>query len=114
MEKMGSSATLFRENDLRLVFHKMETWLNENHLDFICKEEPAFLHFANGILHRLRQRGGIDHEFLRLYRTQQLKPVMLNWPRHSNIHFLYRGFRSTRVPHMIGYQPVKTKDEVLD
>lgn len=114
LEKMGSSATLFRENDLRLVFQKMETWLNENHLDFICKEEPAFLHFANGILHRLRQRGGIDHEFLRLYRTQQLKPVMLNWPRQSNIHFLYRGFRSTRVPHMIGYQPVKTKEEVLD
>lgn len=114
LEKMGSSATSFREKDLRLVFHKMEAWLKDNNMEFVCEEEEDFLHFVNGILHRLRQRGGIDHEFLRLYRTQQLKPVMLNWPRQSDIHFLYRGFRANRVPHMIGYQALKTKDEVLD
>lgn len=114
LEKMGSSATFFSESSLRHVFLKMQQWLTDNHLEFVCQDERRFLCFANGILHRLRQRGGIDHEFLRLYRTHQLKPVMLNWPRQSKVHFLYRVFRANRVPHMMGYHFTKTKDEVLD
>ena len=114
LEKMGSSATYFREEDLRNVFKQMEPWLNEEHLEFVARHEDLFLRFANGLLHRLRSRGGIDHEFLRLYRTQQLKPVMLNWPRMEKEHFLHKHFGGNRVPHMMGHQFVTHKDEVLD
>lgn len=114
LEKMGASATFFKEDDLRLVFHKMEEWLKENNLEFVAQNETLFLRFTNGVLHRLRQRGGIDHEFLRLYRTQQLKPVMLNWPKMEKIHFLYKHFGRNRVPHMMGYQAPSKYDEVLD
>ncbi len=114
LEKMGASATFFKEDDLRLVFHKMQEWLKENHLDFVVENESLFLHFINGVLHRLRQRGGIDHDFLGLYRTHGLKPVMLNWPKMDKIHFLYKRFGRNRVPHMIGYQNPMKADEVLD
>lgn len=114
LEKMGSSATFFREEDLKTVFRHMGPWLRENNLSFVADHENLFLHFVNGILHRLRGRGGIDHEFLRLYRTQQLKPVMLNWPRMEKEHFLHKHFGRNRVPHMMGYQSVNRGDEVLD
>lgn len=114
LEKMGASATFFKEDDLRLVFHKMNEWLNENNLDFVADNESLFLRFTNGMLHRLRQRGGIDHDFLRLYRTQGLKPILLNWPKMDKVHFLYKHFGRNRVPHMMGYQnPIKS-EEVLD
>ena len=114
LEKMGSSATYFREEDLKAVFAKMEPWLNETHMEFVAKREDLFLRFTNGILPRLRGRGGIDHEFLTLYRTRQLKPVNLNWPRMEKDHFLHKRFGGNRVPHMMGYQAVNKKDEVLD
>jgi len=114
LEKMGSSATYFREEDLTEVYTRMMAWLNDNHMEYVAERKDLFLKFVNGILHRLRMRGGVDHEFLRLYRAQQLKPVMLNWPRMESVHFLYKHFYRNRVPHMMGYQPLKRNDEVLD
>ena len=114
LEKMGSSASYFREEDLRLVFRHIEPWLKENHLEYVANHQELFLRFVNGILHRLRIRGGIDHEFLRMYRTQQLKPVMLNWPRMEQLHFLHKTFVRNRLPHTIGYQFINRGDEVLD
>lgn len=114
LEKTGSGATYFREEDLRQVFRKIEPWLRENNMAYVAEREDLFLKFANGILHRLRSRGGVDHEFLRLYRTQQLRPFSLNWYRMDNVHFLHKRFGGSRVPRMIGFQSVKKKDEVLD
>ena len=116
LEKMGSSATFFKEDAIKLVFHKMAPWLQdeENRMSFVVDNEILFLHFVNGVLHRLRTRGGIDHEFLHLYRTEQLKTVMLNWPRMEKIHFLHKRFGRNRVPHMLGYQPIARGEEVLD
>lgn len=114
LEKMGASATYFREEDLQRVFRQMESWLKENNLEYVAEHEELFLRFVNGVLHRLRIRGGIDHEFLRLYRTQQLKPVMLNWPRMEQVHFLHKKFGRNRLPHTMGYQFVNRSDEVLD
>ncbi|MCR5314385.1 MAG: DEAD/DEAH box helicase [Bacteroidaceae bacterium] len=114
LEKMGSSATFFKEDSLKVVFLHMEDWMKENNLELIAGHQDLFLRFVNGILHRLRIRGGVDHEFLRLYRTQQLKPVMLNWPRMEKVHFLHKKFGRNRLPHTMGYQPVNKGDEVLD
>jgi DEAD/DEAH box helicase domain-containing protein len=114
LEKMGASASFFREEDLKTVFNHIEPWLRENNMEFVANREDLFLRFVNGILHRLRGRGGIDHEFLRLYRTQQLRPVMLNWYRMEQTHFLHKKFGGNRVPHMMGYQFINRKEEVLD
>ncbi len=114
LEKMGSSATFFREEDLRDVFRRMEPWLQENNLEAVAEHEGDFLRLVNGVLHRLRWRGGIDHEFLRLYRTEQLKPVMLNWPRREGVHFLHKRFGKNRIPRVMGFTPVSRGDETLD
>lgn len=116
LEKMGASATFFKEDDLKSVFLKMEPWLRseESNLGFVADHERLFVCLANGILHRLRSRGGIDHAFLQLFRTRQLKTVMLNWPRMEKVHFLHKRFGGNRIPHMIGFQRPKTRDEVLD
>ena len=116
LEKMGASATYFKEDDLKLVFYKMKPWLQseDSNLKFVADNEKLFIYFANGILHRLRSRGGIDHEFLQMYRTKQLKTVMLNWPRMEKVHFLHKRFGRNRIPHLMGYQRPNTKDEVLD
>ena len=114
LEKMGSSATYFKEETLQEVFDKMLPWVKENNLEFIADNKDLFLRFVNGILHRLRTRGGVDHEFLRLYRTRQLAIVNLNWPRMYDVHFMYKKFGRNRVPHMIGYQFPRKKDEILD
>ena len=114
LEKMGASATFFKEEDIRKVFEAMVPWLQENNMGYVAEHEALFLRFVNGLLHRLRMRGGIDHEFLRLYRTHELRPVMLHWPQQwRQEHFLYKGFGRSRRPRMVGYQSV-SRDEVLD
>ncbi len=114
LEKMGSSATFFKEETLQQVFDKLVPWVKANNLEFIAENKELFLRFVNGILHRLRSRGGVDHEFLRLYRTQKLAIPMLNWPRMYDVHFLYKKFGRNRVPHMIGYEFTRKKDEIID
>lgn len=114
LEKTGASATFFKEEDIRKVFEAMKPWLSENNMGYVAEHEQLFLRFVNGILHRMRMRGGVDHEFLRLYRTQQLRPFMLHWPRQwRQEHFLYKGFGGNRIPRMVGYQN-PPNDDVLD
>lgn len=115
LEKMGSSATYFRREQLQKVFEKMKPWMNENNLDWISEREYLFLPFINGLLHRTRMRGGIDHEFLTLFRTSKLVPYMLNWNKpNDKVHFLNKYFSRNRLPRPIGYQYPKGNDEVLD
>lgn len=115
LEKMGSSATFFDIEKIREVFEAMKLWMKENNLEDLAEpqREERFLHFVNGILHRLRRRGGIDHEYLRLYRTVSLEPWALNWRRQEKDHFLHKRFGGNRVPHMLGVDAIKGK-EVLD
>lgn len=116
LEKMGSSATFFRRQDLELVFDVMKPWLEANNLGWLAERADLFLPFVNGFLHRLRVRGGIDHEFLRLFRTQQMNRVMLNWGRGGKKqHFLYKGFGGgMRTPQLIGTLPIKGRDDEYD
>jgi DEAD/DEAH box helicase domain-containing protein len=116
LEKMGASATFFSEEPLHECYRRMLAWLDENKMEYVHEDEMRFVRFINGVLHRMRLRGGIDHEFLRLYRTQELKRVLLHWPRMEKVHFLYKHFGTKRgIPHMIGYQPVnEAAGELLD
>jgi DEAD/DEAH box helicase domain-containing protein len=116
LEKMGASATFFKEESLQECLERLRSWLNENKLEYVQEDDMRFKRFLNGILHRMRMRGGIDHEFLRLYRTQELKKVLLHWPRMEKVHFMYKHFGSKRgFPHMVGYQAANENGgEILD
>jgi DEAD/DEAH box helicase domain-containing protein len=99
LEKSGASAVKFDEEKIRAVFPAMQEWLNQNNLDII--EEKDFLPFVNGILHRVRTRGGIDHEYLSNFRNVSLKLWDLNWMK-DNRHFLNKMFHSrARFPRLL-------------
>lgn len=66
LEKTGSSATFFKEDELREVFRLMQPWLEANNRTNITEEK--FIRFLNLVLHRMRLRGGIDHPYLKAYR----------------------------------------------
>lgn len=112
LEKMGSAATLFRRATIEEAHERMKTWLAENNLGWIAERRELFVAFVNGLLHRLRIRGGIDHEFMRLFRTVSMKSTMLNWPRaYRNEHFLHKRFGGNRLPMLLSTQPGKTDEE---
>lgn len=66
LEKTGSSATYFKDSDLREAYQLMRPWLEENRRENITEER--FIRFLNLVLHRMRLRGAIDHPFLQAYR----------------------------------------------
>jgi len=99
LEKSGASAVKFDEEKIREIFPAMQEWLNQNNLAMI--EEKDLLPFVNGILHRVRTRGGIDHEYLSKFRKASLKLWDLNWMR-DNRHFLNKMFHPrARFPRLL-------------
>ncbi len=99
LEKSGASAVKFDEEKIRAIFPEMQEWLNQNNLAMI--EEKDLLPFINGILHRVRTRGGIDHEYLSKFRNASLKLWDLNWMR-DNRHFLNKMFHPrARFPRLL-------------
>lgn len=103
LEKTGASAVKFEEHKLKAVYSEMAQWLNNNNLSMI--KEDDLLPFVNGILHRVRIRGGIDHEYLSKFRNGSLKLWDLNWNR-DNRHFLNKLFHPrSRFPRLLTTQP---------
>ncbi len=99
LEKSKASAIKFDKDRLALVFPNIKSWLDLNNLGFIG--EKKFSTFVNGILHRIRIRGGVDHEYLRKFREDDLKLWDLNWMK-DNRHFLNRYFgQRSRLPKLI-------------
>ncbi|HPN71221.1 MAG TPA: DEAD/DEAH box helicase, partial [Saprospiraceae bacterium] len=102
LEKSGASAVKFDEDKLRAIFPAMKDWLNENNLSVI--EEKDLLPFVNGILHRIRTRGGIDHEYLSKFRKGSLQLWDLNWNK-DNRHFLNKMYgQRSRFPRLLTTQ----------
>jgi DEAD/DEAH box helicase domain-containing protein len=99
LEKSGASAVKFDEEKIRAIYPAMKEWLKQNNLAMI--EEKDLLPFVNGILHRVRIRGGIDHEYLSKFRNASLKLWDLNWMR-DNRHFLNKMFHPrARFPRLL-------------
>ncbi|MDP3912171.1 MAG: DEAD/DEAH box helicase [Bacteroidota bacterium] len=102
LEKSGASAVKFDEEKLKAVFQALKEWLEQNGLSII--QEQELLPFVNGILHRVRTRGGIDHEYLGKFRNESLQLWDLNWMR-DNRHFLNKMFGSrSRFPRLLTIQ----------
>jgi len=99
LEKSGASAVKFDEEKITAIYPAMKEWLNQNNLTII--EEKDLLPFVNGVLHRIRTRGGIDHEYLNKFRNGSLKLWDLNWMR-DNRHFLNKLFgKRARFPRLL-------------
>lgn len=107
LEKTGSSATCFDKADLENAWEHIKDWVADNQL-LMTQEE--FVAFANGILHRMRIRGAIDHPYLDWFRSSDLKLYKLNWgwrnkpsyEERAREHFLNRLFGgSMRMPKMV-------------
>jgi len=103
LEKSGASAVKFDEKLINRVYPLMKEWLDQNNLLEI--KESDLLAFLNGILHRIRIRGGIQHTYLNKYRSISLKLWDLNWMKDNN-HFLNKLFHPrSRFPRLITPKP---------
>lgn len=99
LEKTSSSAVSFSEQVFVEAFHKMKAWMEANMLNTI--EQEQFTKFLNGILHRMRMRGAIDHEYFSKFRSNELKLWDLNWLRDKR-HYLNKQFHpKSRIPKLI-------------
>jgi DEAD/DEAH box helicase domain-containing protein len=104
LEKSGASAVSFDEEKIKAVFAIMHPWLHANMLGTI--EQNAMDRFVQGILHRIRIRGALDHPFLQKFRTNKLEQWDLNWNKDPR-HFLNRYFGSrSRFPRMLVHNPL--------
>lgn len=98
LEKTGASGVKFEKERLFKVYPTMKGWLDENGLAVI--DEQALLPFVNGVLHRIRTRGGVSHEYLSKFRGS-LNLWDLNWMKDSR-HFLNPMFHSrARFPKLV-------------
>lgn len=114
LEKTGASATFFKDTQLKGVLEAMKEWLTENDLGYIGEDEGRFCRFLNGVLHRMRTRGGVDHPFLEDYRAKKLNPYDLNWT-YSAKHFLNKCYgNGTKVPRLIGTSTSQPAIDTLD
>lgn len=103
LEKSGASATRFDEDKLKQIFPLMESWMQTNNLGII--NETNFLPFLNGILHRIRIRGGIDHAYYTKFREGDFNIWELNWTKDQR-HFLNKNFGdNSRLPKFLTNEP---------
>lgn len=101
LEKTGSSAVYFDLKKMDSVYDLLQPSLEKAGLTAINK--PEFDKFLNAFLHRLRTRGGVAHEYLNKFRTNNLKLWDLNWNRDKR-HYLNRRFGpKSRFPKLITF-----------
>ena len=99
LEKTGSSAVGFDTSLIKSTFNLMSDWMRSNLMDTV--EVDEFTKFVLGILHRIRLRGGVDHEYLSKFRSNDLKLWDLNWKRDGR-HFLNRNYHpKSRIPKLV-------------
>lgn len=106
LEKTGASATHFDYDTMGEVYDQLKYWLDQNELGNSIEKEP-FLKFLNGFLHRLRTKGGVDHKYLKKYRTERTGWYLLGTRGNVNRQFfLMRNFgSSSRLPKFLALSP---------
>lgn len=102
LEKTGASATHFNSELMGEVYDQMKYWLDENELGSTIDKDP-FLKFLNGFLHRLRTKGGVDHRYLKKYRTERTSSYLIGHRGSINKQFfLMKNFgSSSRLPKFL-------------
>jgi len=103
LEKTGSSSVGFNNALFKDVYEAMHKWMGENLLESIDQE--SFVLFLNGILHRMRIRGAVDHEYLSKFRSTSVRLWDLNWMKDKR-HYLNKLFHpSARFPKLVCNYP---------
>ena len=115
LEKTGASASYFKAEKLQEVYEEMKDWLTENKFECLVEHETEFCQLVNGVLHRMRIRGGVDHPYFDLYRKSKLKMNELNWRYVTNGYFLNKYFGgSSRFPKFVGTIYTREGGDMLD
>lgn len=114
LEKTGASATYFPEEKIKEVFDKMVPWLTENQFGYVVEQEKAFCHFLNGILHRIRIHGAVDHPYLELYRTNRLSKADLNWTYNGKYQLNRHFSEKVRFPKVINTGYRHTPNDIVE
>jgi DEAD/DEAH box helicase domain-containing protein len=103
LERSAASAVSYNFSFVDDVYEQMKYWFDQNQLSKrIAKQD--FQKFINGFLHRLRQRGGVDHPYLRKYRTDKTNYYLLT-QNTNKAHFLMKNFgKHTRLPKFMTFE----------
>ena len=114
LEKTGASATFFPEEKLKEVLDIMTPWLSsqDNKFGYVVEQPKAFCHFLNGVLHRIRIHGAVDHPFLNTFRSNHLSSFELNNPSG---HQLNKTFGSkVRFPKMVNTGLMRNQNDIVE
>lgn len=112
LEKSGASATYFDEDRLREVYKQMSGWLQQNNLGKITRQH--FVQFLNGVLHRMRMRGAVDHPFLNKFREEQSTTFNLSNLKGSPYFLCHRFGTRARYPKLITTTKLSNSRSILD
>lgn len=100
LEKTGASSVYFDPERLAQTLELLSGWLQQNDVSGSINSQ-ALLRFTNLVLHRARNRGAIDHVFLKKFREEKLSLWDLNWQK-DNRHFLNPKFSArSRLPKLL-------------
>lgn len=104
LEKSGASAVEFDIHQFEDVFTQIQYWLQkETFGDSI--DRNSFSKFLLGFLHRLRLKGGVDHIYLKKYRTEKTNYWLITQNANKK-HFLIKNFgKNTRLPKFATLSP---------
>lgn len=104
LEKSGASAVEFDTTQFDDVYHQMGYWLEKQTLDGRVKQED-FAQFLLGFLHRLRFKGGVDHVYLKKYRSEKTNYWLITQNANKK-HFLIKNFgKNSRLPKFATLSP---------
>lgn len=112
LEKTGASATYFEAEKIKDVFDMMTPWLNSNLMGYVAEQEKEFCHFLNGILHRIRIHGAVDHPYLQTYRTNKLGSFDINKPRGYQLNKHFGG--AVRFPKAISTGYMRNQNDIIE
>ena len=104
LEKSGASAVEFDTEQFDDVFTQIQYWLQKESLSERIDRE-SFAKFLLGFLHRLRFKGGVDHLYLKKYRTEKTNYWLITQGANKK-HFLIKNFgKNTRLPKFATLSP---------
>ncbi len=104
LEKSGASAVEFEADKFEEVYNQIKYWLEKETLGERINQE-SFSKFLLGFLHRLRFKGGVDHIYLKKYRTEKTNYWLITQNANKK-HFLIKNFgKNTRLPKFATLSP---------
>jgi len=104
LEKSGASAVEFDILQFDDVYNQMSYWIEKETLNGRINQD-TFAKFLLGFLHRLRFKGGVDHVYLKKYRSEKTNYWLITQNTNKK-HFLIKNFgKNSRLPKFATLSP---------